>query len=72
MFMGEGGKPSLQEAAIERGVVGGDQHHPAQKIVDGAIVDAVTGDHLMGNAGNVRDLGGTESRDLKPFQDENL
>jgi len=36
---GRGGKPSLQEAAIERGVVGGDQHHPAQKIVDGAIVD---------------------------------
>ena len=28
-----------------------------QQIVDGAIVDAVTDDHLIGNAGNLRDLG---------------
>jgi hypothetical protein len=37
--------------------VGDDEHYPAQQIIHSAIVDAVTGDHLIGNAGNVRDLG---------------
>ena len=56
MFCGEGGKPFLQEAAIEIRIVGDDEHDPAEQIVDGVIVNAVTGDHLIGNAGNFRDL----------------
>jgi hypothetical protein len=57
MFRNEGGKPFLQKAAIEIGVVSDDEDYPAQQIVDGAIVNAVTGDHLVGNSGNFRDLG---------------
>src|SRR5215831_16976641 len=57
MFRGEQGKPFLQEAAVEGGVMGDDKHYAAQQIVDGAIVDAVAGDHCIGNAGNSRDLG---------------
>jgi hypothetical protein len=49
MFRGEHGKPSLQEAAVERGVMGDDEHDPAQQIVDGPIVDAVTGDPTIGD-----------------------
>jgi len=30
MFRGKGGKPLLQEAAVERGVVGDDEHYPAE------------------------------------------
>jgi len=56
MFRGEHGKPSLQEAAVEIRVVGDDEHYLAQQIVDGSIVNAVTRDHLIGNAGNLRDL----------------
>ena len=44
MFRREDGEPFLQEAAIEIRVVGDDEHYPPQQIVDGAIVDAVTGD----------------------------
>jgi hypothetical protein len=58
MFGGERGKPSLQEAAIKIRVVGYDKHHSAQQIVDDSVVDAMTGDHLIGNAGDLRDLGG--------------
>ncbi len=57
MFRGEGGKPFLQEAAVEIRVVGDDEHYPAQQIVDGSIIDAVTGDHLIANTGDLRDLG---------------
>jgi hypothetical protein len=56
MFRGEGWKSFLQEAAVEISVVGDDEHHPAQQIVDGTFVDAVTGHHFIGNAGNFRDL----------------
>jgi hypothetical protein len=34
--------------------VGDDEHDPAQQIVDSAIINGVTGDHLIGNAGNER------------------
>ena len=37
-------------------MVGDDQHDSAQQIVDGSIVDSVTSDHLIGDAGNGRDL----------------
>jgi len=57
MFCREDGKPPLQEAAVEIRIMGDDEHYPPQQIVDGAIVDAVIGDHLIGNAGNVRDEG---------------
>ena len=36
--------------------MGDDEDDPAQQIVDNAIVDAVTGDHLIGDAGDLRDL----------------
>ena len=57
MFRGEDGKPSLQESTVEIRVVSDYENYPAQQLVDGAIVDAVTGDHLVGNAGDLRDLG---------------
>jgi hypothetical protein len=44
MFRGEGGNPSLQEAAIEIRMVGDYKDDPAEQIVDGFVVDAVTGD----------------------------
>src|SRR6266404_4295467 len=56
MFRGEQGKPFLQEATIKSGIVGDDEYGPPEQIVDGPIVNAVTGDHLIGNAGNVRDI----------------
>lgn len=56
MFISEGGKPFLQEASIEIRVVGDDEDDPIEQIVDGAIVDAMTGDHLIGNTGDLRDL----------------
>ena len=56
MFRSKGGKPFFQEAAVERSVVGDDEHDLLQQIVDGLIVDPLTGDHLIGNAGDVRDL----------------
>jgi len=40
--------PFLQEPAIEIRMVGDDEHDSAYQIVDGAIVDAVTGYHLIG------------------------
>jgi hypothetical protein len=42
MFCGEGGNPAPQEAAVEIRIMSDDEHYPAQKIVDGAIVNAVT------------------------------
>jgi hypothetical protein len=36
--------------------VGDDEHRLDQQIVDGEIVDAQTGDHLIGNAGDLCDL----------------
>src|SRR5690242_5335717 len=56
MFRGEGWKPFLQEAAVEISVMGDDEDDPDQQIVDGSIIDAKTGDHLIGNAGDGRDL----------------
>jgi hypothetical protein len=56
MFHDESWKPSLQGAAIEIRIVGDDEHYAAQQIVYGAIVDPVTGDHLIGDAGDLRDL----------------
>ena len=57
MFGGEGGKSPLQEAAIEIGIVGDNEHYPVEQIVDSVIVDAATGDHRIANAGDLRDLG---------------
>jgi hypothetical protein len=54
MFSGEHGKPFLREAAIEIGVVRDDEHYPVEQIVDGAVINAVTGDHLIGDARNLR------------------
>src|SRR6266404_57261 len=56
VFRGEGGKPSLQEAPVERGVVSDNEHSPPEQILDHSIINALTGDHLIGNAGNVGDL----------------
>ena len=44
------------EAAIEIRVVRDDEHDPAQHIIDGAVINAVTGDHLIVDAGNGHDL----------------
>src|SRR5258707_1188035 len=55
-FRGESGKPFLQEATIKSGVVGDDEYGPPEQIVHGPIIYALAGDHLIGNAGNVRDL----------------
>jgi len=57
MLRSESGKPFFEESAVEIRIVGDDEHDPAQQIVGGAIVDAVTGDHLIGYAGDIRDLG---------------
>jgi hypothetical protein len=56
MFCRKGGKSSLQEAAIEIGVVGDNEYYPVEQIVDSVIVDALTGDHLVGNVGDLDDL----------------
>jgi hypothetical protein len=56
MLRREHRNPFLQEAAVEIRMMGDHEHHPAQQIVDGSIVDAVTGDHLIGDAGNGRDV----------------
>jgi len=56
MFRREDGEPFLQEAAIEIRIVGDDEHYPVEQTVDGGIVNAVTCDHLIGNAGHVRNL----------------
>jgi hypothetical protein len=37
--------------------MGDDEYDPTQQIVDGVIVNGVASDHLIGNAGNFRDLG---------------
>jgi hypothetical protein len=52
----EGGKSFLQEAAVEIRMMGNDEDDPAKQIIDGAIVDALTGDHLIGNAGDLDDF----------------
>src|SRR5271165_3415405 len=57
VFGNEGGKPFLQETAIESSVMGNHEHGPSQQIVDGSIVDAVTGHHLISYPGQVGDLG---------------
>jgi hypothetical protein len=57
MFCDEGWKSFLQEAAVEISFAGDDEHYPAQQIVDGTIINAVTGNHLIGDVGNRRDLG---------------
>jgi hypothetical protein len=49
MFLGEDRNPFLEETAIEIRIMGDDEHDPAQQIVDGPIVDAVTGDHPIGD-----------------------
>ena len=36
--------------------MGDNEHDLLQQIVDGLLVDALTGDHLIGDAGDVRDL----------------
>jgi hypothetical protein len=56
MFRSKGGQSFFQEGAVEIRIVGDDEHYPPRHIVDGAIVDAMTGDHLIGNAGDLRDL----------------
>jgi hypothetical protein len=68
MSRGEGRKSFLQEAAVEIGVVRYDEHYPAQQIVDGVFVYAVTGDHRIGNAGDLRDLRrDRKTRIFEPF-----
>ena len=57
MFCGEGGKSPLQEAAIEIGIVSDNEHYSVEQVVDSVIVDALSGDHLVGNAGDLDDLG---------------
>jgi hypothetical protein len=47
MFRSEGGKSSLQEAAVEIHVVGNDKHYPVEQVVYGAIIDAATGGLLV-------------------------
>ena len=66
MFCGEGGKPFLQEAAVEIRIVGDDEHYPAKQIVDSGIVNAMTGNHLIGDAGNACDL--RRDRNVRIFQ----
>src|SRR5689334_16710948 len=56
MFFSKGRKPFLQKVAVEIRMMGYDQHHPAQQIIDGTVIDAVPGDHLIGDAGNPGDL----------------
>jgi hypothetical protein len=56
MFRRESGKPFFQEATIEIRVVGDDEDNPVEQIVDGSVVDAVTGDHLIGNAADLCDF----------------
>ena len=41
MFISEGRKPFLQEAAVEIRMMGNDEDDPAEQIIDGAVVDAV-------------------------------
>src|SRR6516164_1058262 len=68
IFLGEGRKPFLYEPAVERGVVSDQKHNPLQQIVDGLIVDALTGDHLIDDARDVRDLSrNREAGVLEPF-----
>jgi len=68
MFCGEGGKPFLQEAAIEIGVMGNNEHYPVEQVVYDAIIDAMTGNHRIGNAGNLRDLRrDRKTRVIEPF-----
>jgi len=57
MFRGEGGKSFFQEAAIEIRIVGDEEHYPAKQIADSGIINPATSDHLIGDAGNSRDLG---------------
>ena len=47
MSRGKRSNSFLQEAAVEIRIVGDDEDDPAQQIIDGAIVDALTGDHLV-------------------------
>jgi len=68
MFCGEGGKPFLQEAAIEIGVMGNNEHYPVEQVVYDAIIDAMTGNHRIGNAGDLRDLRrDRKTRVIEPF-----
>ena len=56
MFHGEGRKPLFQEAAVEIRMMGDDEDDPAKQIIDGLFVDPMTSGHLIGNAGDLRDL----------------
>ena len=68
MFRGESSKSFLQEATGEIRIMRDDEDNPVEQIVDGSIVDAVTGDHLIGNAGDLRDLGrDARARIFQPF-----
>src|SRR5215472_6537924 len=72
MFGGAGGKSPLQEAAIEIGVVGDNEHYLVEQIADGGTVDALTGDHLVGNAGDLDDLGwDRKTRIFEPLAAQN-
>jgi hypothetical protein len=45
-----------------------DEYHPVQQIVDGAIVNALAGDHRIGNAGDLRDFRrDRKARMFEPF-----
>jgi hypothetical protein len=57
MFRGESSKSFLQEATVEIRIMRDDEDNPVEQIVDGSVVNAVTSDHLIGDAGDLRDLG---------------
>jgi hypothetical protein len=60
MSRGKAGNAFFQEAPIEISIVGDDEHSAAQEYVDSLILNAVARNHLIGNAGDLRDLGGIE------------
>ena len=57
MFRGEHGKPFFQKGALEISVMGDDEHYPVEQIVHGSVINSATSEHLIGNAGDLRDLG---------------
>jgi hypothetical protein len=68
MFWSEHWKPFLQEAAVESGIMSDDEHYAAQQIVYGTLINSATGDHFIGNAGDLRDFSGDrEAGIFKPL-----
>jgi hypothetical protein len=55
-FVMKAGTVSLGSGGRNLQLCSDDEYHSAQEIVHGSIVDAVTGDRLICDSGNVRDL----------------